>query len=796
MTKGIPLPLLLAMALVIASPVDARVTILDETFLTHDRLHKDLPNTTAWFSSTSASHVEHSPSQGRLTLSAASNSSRHVIAYLTESAGEVIALAAGETLVMRYAVTFTNPHANVGNITANSFRVGLFDSQSGTQGAGRVTADDAGGVLNVGSPTIFDSYVGYRFDAILHENTNAQPTRIFRRNSDSIGSALLVLGAAYSPAIASGGTATRAPGGLYNGEVRIHRLESGEVRVSHRLTGGASPSPINLFAEATDGVSEAIHTFDSVAFGINSRVADSFTLHSVEMFVQSDEFEEIVIGHRTIRTDKYTATGTPVVPMWTAPMPTAQTWDAAGFPVLSEAEHALVWQPMSRDEGAFNHYATLINFEGRFFAMWANHTLGEDGPGQRILYATSDEWGVWSEARELFPAPGPIKERTEVGIHLKPDRWMVIEGDLYAVVWVFDAGRYPIARRVNFDGSYENAFYVNQPPTNATEFPVFMEGVPPPPGSSVTAARIRVWYNQNFHVSWWGRETQGVPRFGVDGAALIESFAYRAPDGGQVLFARNWGTPSNPVHNNRLYVSFRASVNDPWDEPYPTDIPDSPSRAEALTLADGTVLLIGNQIAPEFERALYLNRDPITVAISDDGYTFDRVFALRTNARTQFRFTGVGGRVHGYAYSQSIVHDGWLYTFYSISKEDMGITRVPLSAIGLTDRTPGESVFDDAEDLGHGWRGPDWFGPVLTSYAPVLYSVDHGWLLGSERAENGFFFFHPEVHWFWTDPEIYPFLFVPGENRWYYFDRTLSGMARFIHLSPGSFGGATEASGS
>ncbi|WP_353197345.1 exo-alpha-sialidase, partial [Parapedobacter defluvii] len=111
----------------------------------------------------------------------------------------------------------------------------------------------------------------------------------------------------------------------------------------------------------------------------------------------------------------------------------------------------------------------------------------------------------------------------------------------------------------------------------------------------------------------------------------------------------------------------------------------SPSRAQALTLEDGTVLLIGNQNVNRYDQALYLDRDPITVSVSEDGYTFNRVYALRTGSPTQFRFSGISGRNPGYAYSSSVIHEGYLYTMYSIGKEDMGITRVPLSALDLKD---------------------------------------------------------------------------------------------------------------
>src|SRR5699024_8307443 len=127
-------------------------------------------------------------------------------------------------------------------------------------------------------------------------------------------------------------------------------------------------------------------------------------------------------------------------------------------------------------------------------------------------------------------------------------------------------------------------------------------------------------------ISWWAGAEDGVRRPAIDGADLIESFIYRAKDGGLVLLMRNHGYPGNAVHNNRMYASFNNGAGG-WDTLYPTDIPDSPSRAEAVQLKDGTILLIGNQIAPKFGVPLYLDRDPLTVAVSKDGYSFNKVFA-------------------------------------------------------------------------------------------------------------------------------------------------------------------------
>jgi hypothetical protein len=385
---------------------------------------------------------------------------------------------------------------------------------------------------------------------------------------------------------------------------------------------------------------------------------------------------EITVGSRILKTTKFTKQGTPVVPMWKAPMATVDIRNGAGFPKLTSAEHAFVWQPVAREEGAYNHYACLIFHKGVFYAMWGNHSLGEDAPGQRVMYSSTTNWNQWPGAKELFAAPGPVLPRSEDGIHFKPDRWAIIDDELYAVVFVHEAGRYPIARKVMGNGDLGEPFLVEPLPANAS-LPTYMQGINTTQLLPI-AEKITNWYRQNDQISWWADAAKGVQRKAIDGSSLIESFMYRTKQDEQVLMLRNWGTPGNPVHNNRIYVSFKKDAGG-WATPYPTDIPDAPSRAQAIKLLDRRILLIGNQNVTHFDAALYLDRDPITISISNDGYVFDKVYSLRTGSPSTFRFTGIGGRNPGYAYSSSIVHDGFLYTLYSIGKEDMGISRVPLS---------------------------------------------------------------------------------------------------------------------
>jgi len=167
------------------------------------------------------------------------------------------------------------------------------------------------------------------------------------------------------------------------------------------------------------------------------------------------------------------------------------------------------------------------------------------------------------------------------------------------------------------------------------------------------------------------------PPQGVDTNRLCEPTYYRAKDGRIVCLLRD------DNYSHRMYFAVSEDDGKTFPTAVPTDIPDTPSLTCTVGLDDGTVLLIGNQSAPAFDDADKLKhhrRDPLTVAISPEGYRFERVMALRADA-PELRIPNVRGRGPGFQYPDALVADGLLYVLYSIGKEDVGLTRVPLTEV-------------------------------------------------------------------------------------------------------------------
>ncbi|HAI13784.1 MAG TPA: hypothetical protein DCM28_18905 [Phycisphaerales bacterium] len=80
------------------------------------------------------------------------------------------------------------------------------------------------------------------------------------------------------------------------------------------------------------------------------------------------------------------------------------------------------------------------------------------------------------------------------------------------------------------------------------------------------------------------------------------------------------------------------------------------------------------------DKRRHYGRDPLVLSVSNDGYRFTSAYALRCG-KQQYRVPNVKGRGGGPQYPNLSVYGDKLYVMYSIGKEDIAVTIVPLSAI-------------------------------------------------------------------------------------------------------------------
>ncbi len=375
-----------------------------------------------------------------------------------------------------------------------------------------------------------------------------------------------------------------------------------------------------------------------------------------------------------------TPDGMEIRPAWKAPLPKAGAV-ALGFPMLTGAQHATIFEPR-REDGAYNHHSELIWHRGKFYAMWSNHPFTEDGPGQRVLIATAERPDRWSSWRELFPAPGPVEaERPSGGprpAFASAFTWIVRGERLFAVAAVNTAG--PIAREVLPSGELGPIFRLW---TREAALP-FTTLAARDPGIAALATELDGLIGTPEFWPWWDFWDRYPEPDTETGRKLVEPTVHCARDGAYVMLLRDSETAGGYSH--RVFMSVSRDGGKTWPAAQPTDIPDSPSRRDAVRLDDGTILLLGNQVAPVFDNGdteKHYPRDPLTVAVSRDGYVFERVYALRWSLPKAMRVSGVKGRGVGAQYPSAIAHDGRLYVLHTVGKEDVAISWVPLRDLGL-----------------------------------------------------------------------------------------------------------------
>ncbi|MFI4910881.1 MAG: exo-alpha-sialidase [Sedimentisphaeraceae bacterium JB056] len=370
------------------------------------------------------------------------------------------------------------------------------------------------------------------------------------------------------------------------------------------------------------------------------------------------------------------AVDTPIV--WTATTPD-YTQEAAGLP-LAGAVHATVYSgsPIASGGGGLvNHFPFIYKYGSYYVASWINHPDSFDSAGTRTLYSTSTDGTNWTAAAPLVDYLSATGDSTVDG-YVSYNQWFKeIDGKLYSIV--------KVRRKVS--SSWVGDYYIARAYTSAAVAdgePFWLEDEAPEgvlnsySGLNDLAAEdtqlyadavVLAEYIEDYHDYYGPFASYGdrVYMTDADGNLLFEPAFFTRPDGTEVMIARAAAT------YNRLFATERIPAA-LWLPAVETNVQDSPALSTAGNLNDGTCYIIGNHA----ERDDDTERDPLTIALSDDGVHFDRAFTIRTtpydrNYETSSRT--------GCQYPHAAVDGDYLWVIYSIHAQDIAISRIPLSAL-------------------------------------------------------------------------------------------------------------------
>ncbi len=328
-------------------------------------------------------------------------------------------------------------------------------------------------------------------------------------------------------------------------------------------------------------------------------------------------------------------------------------------------EHIIVSDVRARK--GVNQHNYLIHHAGRFWAMWSDGPEIEDRVGQVVNYATSADGVTWTAPQRMtgnprgFGPDSPIyNTRKKEGFRYISRGFWVRENQLLALVSLDEAADF-------FGPSLElRAFRWNPTAQAWDDIGVVQDNAinnfPPqrlPSGEWAMTRRQHDYKTTGVQFLIGG--VAGLDRWtsvpvvrGAGGDVTLkaeEPIWYALPDRNLVaLFRDNGGSKT-------IYRAFSTDNGRTWTTPVQTDFPDARSKFHAIRLKDGRYALVSNPNPAK--------RDPMTVALSDDGLVYTRLFYL------------VGGRPVDYPHM--IEHEGFLYIAHSGGKRSVEIERVRLS---------------------------------------------------------------------------------------------------------------------
>lgn len=361
----------------------------------------------------------------------------------------------------------------------------------------------------------------------------------------------------------------------------------------------------------------------------------------------------------------------------------------------------------------------LIRFGGKFWAMWSDGPSIEDkvGPGledragQVVKYATSENGLIWSEPRLLTEYP--LNADPESPYYNTQDSrgfrfiargfWVRNDGELLALVSHDEAGGFfgrsleLLAYRWDSDtqqwerlGQVKDDTINNFPPKQI------------PTGEWIMSRRAHNYKQSGVSLLIGGVDAidswESTPVPAAPGLKAEEPYWWVLPDGNLMALFRD-----NSV-GGYLYRAFSTDDGRSWSTPVQTNFPDARSKFHGLRLTDGRYVLVSNS-HPK-------HRDYLTLAVSDDGMVFDRLYHLVTGSDT------------GVDYPMVIEQDGYLYIVHSGGvgrrKQSIEIERVRIEDLDqeMVDANYGEPEPDEAD------------GQVLDVH------VDGDWLISDKSKQR------------------------------------------------------------
>ena len=353
----------------------------------------------------------------------------------------------------------------------------------------------------------------------------------------------------------------------------------------------------------------------------------------------------------------------------------------------AEVESVYIYSP--EHEWMYSHHQSITFYQGKYYAIWSNGRVNEDDVGQRVLMATADEFGLWTD-------PAPLVDTT-MGNHselvLTAAGFRQHEGALTVYMGKYEYHRDYLGkgrRKPGDMGHQETGLWAVTTSDGRNWSAPKDLGIPIVPNhgpQKTVSGRLIISGNVSYPYTddptglsgwtmtgiypkamdplfddsegfWIVKELRGWP------VGLCEGSFFQTDDGVLHMLLRS-GTPN-------LWITESTDDGVTWSPPCETGFTDNVTKFHFGRLPDGRFYYVG---CPD----PHGNRSPLVLSVSEDGARFDKHWILGDDEYIMKR-EGLhkGGQ---YGYPHTMLHEGYLYVIISRRKEAVQVIRLPIDTL-------------------------------------------------------------------------------------------------------------------
>lgn len=349
--------------------------------------------------------------------------------------------------------------------------------------------------------------------------------------------------------------------------------------------------------------------------------------------------------------------------------------ETLGLPVAKNAETITIFSP-NKNDYKYNHGVVLFPFKDVLYAQWQSSSVDEDGPDTQVFYAHSKNGKDWSK-------PIALTSKYTNGIKTNGGWWS--NGEIlvaYICVWPNNNNHIKEGYTEYITSTNGKDWSLPQAVKNKDGQPVLgiieQDLRKLPNGRIVTAFHTQpgliatpFFTDDPLGINGWtSGAMKNLPSNKNMSRELEPSWFYRKKDNAIVMIFRD----QKSTFKKLASISFDDGLS--WTTPQIVDTPDSRAKQSAGNLPNGIAFMVNNPSGNK-------NRYPLAITLSKDGFVFNKAFLLRSGNQDDLQpmqFNGKYKRI-GYSYPKSIIWNNFLYVSYATNKEDVELTRIPISSL-------------------------------------------------------------------------------------------------------------------